>query len=93
MGPVMPEASGTNGGAGGPVLQAPITAATAAAKILSSQNRRGGVSGMACLALKSLEGADSMRARGRGLSVSCCDQRWFVFCISIVYFAHFYIFY
>lgn len=54
MGPVMPEASGTggDGGADGPVLQALTIAATAVVKIFSSRKRRGGVSSMACLALK-----------------------------------------
>ncbi len=89
MGPVMPEASGDGGGAGGPVLQALITAATAVVKIFSSRKRRGGVSSMACLALKALV---VLRAKGRGLSVSCCDQRGLVSGSGIAYFAYFYIF-
>ena len=87
MGPVMPAESGAGGGAGGPVRQALISAATAVVKIFSSRKRRGGVSSMACLALK----ARKVFARpGPGLSVSCCNQRWLVSGVGIAYFAHFY---
>ena len=89
MGPVMPEASGAGDGAGDPVLQALTAAATAVVKIFSSRKRRGGVSSMACLALK----ARKVFARpGPGLSVSCCDQRGLVSGTGIAYFAYFCIF-
>ena len=81
MGPVMPEASGTggDGGADGPVLQALTIAATAVVKIFSSRKRRGGVSSMACLALKALEGADFCTRQGAGFE--CVMLRFAMACL------------
>ena len=86
MGPVMPEASGDGGGAGGPVLQALITAATAVVKIFSSRKRRGGVSSMAYLALKALvvcaprAGFECVMLRS---ARACLWQRHRLFCLLL----------